>query len=123
MAATAIRPGTRATSRGSRYQKPLSAGRASRSACRARKRGVSPSTRRPSRVRIAGSTVSAIAAAIRATKSPAIPIEYRKRCGNTRSEASAPATVIELKSTVRPAVARVRPIASVPGPVRASSSR
>ncbi len=63
----------------------------------------------------AGRTISAIAAAISATSEPPTPIEYRKRCGKTSSEASAPATVSELKSTVRPAVAIVRRIAVRPG--------
>ena len=58
-----------------------------------------------------------------ATIVPPIPIEYRKRCGNTSREASAAATVSELNSTVRPAVAIVRRSASAPGPTAASSSR
>ena len=49
--------------------------------------------------------MSAIAAASTETKAPARPIEYRKRCGKTSSDAAAPATVSELKSTVRPPVA------------------
>ena len=121
--AAAIRAGNRITSRESRYQKPSRAGRASRSARRRRKAGESALTRLPSRARIAGRTRSAIAAAISATSEPPIPIEYRNRCGKTSSEASAPATVIELNSTVRPAVFIVRRSASSPGPERAISSR
>ena len=39
---------------------------------------------------------------------PPMPIEYKNRSGNTSSDASAPATVNELYSTVRPAVCSVR---------------
>ena len=71
----AIRPGARITSCERRYQKPSCAGRASRSARRARNAGVSEFTRGPSSVSTAGSTISAIAAAISATQKPPIPIE------------------------------------------------
>ena len=71
----AIRPGKRITSRERRYQKPSCASRASRSARRARNGGVSEFTRAPSSVSTAGSTIKAIAAAIRATQNPPIPIE------------------------------------------------
>ncbi len=73
--ATAIRPGTRITSCESRYQKPCSSRRASRSARRRRKPGESAFTRVPSSARIAGSTIRATAAAIRATSDPPTPIE------------------------------------------------
>ena len=121
--AIAIRAGKRMTSCESRYQNPALAGRASRAARSRRKAGESALTRSPSSARIAGRTRSAIAAAIRATSAPPIPIEYRNRCGKTTSDASAPATVSELNRTVRPAVAIVRRIAVRPGPWRASSSR
>ena len=54
---------------------------------------------------------------------PPIPIEYRNLSGNTSSEASAPATVSELYSTVRPAVCSVRAIAARESRPTASSSR
>jgi hypothetical protein len=73
--AIAIRPGKRVTKRASRYQNPRSTGLASRSARRARNRGARALTRAPSSARIAGRTVSAMVAAISATKKPAIPIE------------------------------------------------
>ena len=121
--AAAIRPGKRITSCESRYQNPSWAGRASRSARRLRNAGARALTRSPSSASTAGSTISAIAAAIRATIEPPMPIEYKKRCGKTISEAIAPATVSALNSTVRPAVAIVRRIASMPGPRLAISSR
>jgi hypothetical protein len=67
--------------------------------------------------------VSATVALSSATIAPPRPIEYRKRWGNTVSEASAAATVREEKSTVRPAVAIVRLMAARPGPSLAISSR
>ena len=73
--AMAIGPGRRITNRDSLYQKPDSAGRASRSARRCRKAGASEFTRVPSRARIAGSTTSASPAAISATMDPPSPIE------------------------------------------------
>ena len=92
----------------SRYQAPLWAGRASRSAARASQAGANALTRGPSTVSSAGSTVSARVAASNATSAPAIPIEYRKRCGKIVSDATAAATVSELKMIVLPAVCRVR---------------
>jgi hypothetical protein len=80
-------------------------------------------TRGPSRASTAGSTTSASAAATSATTAPARPIEKRKFCGKIMSEASAAATVNELKRIVRPEVASVRRNASTPKPVRAASSR
>ncbi len=67
--------GRRITKRESRYQKPLSSGRASASARRRRKRGAPALTRSPSRVRTAGSTVSEISAVNSATRAPPRPIE------------------------------------------------
>ena len=75
VAPSAIRPGTRMTRRESRYQKPLVAGRESASARRWRNAGASALIRGPSSMRTAGSTSSAIAAAIRATSEPPRPIE------------------------------------------------
>jgi hypothetical protein len=72
---------------------------------------------------MAGSTVSETTIAMSATNTPPMPIEYRNRIGKTSSEASAAATVSELKSTVRPAVRSVRAIAEAPSPPSASSSR
>ena len=99
---TAIRPGRRITNRESRYQAPLCAGRASRSAARCNRFGASALTRGPSTVSSAGSTTSASIAATIATTAPAIPIEYRKRCGKIASDATAAATVRELNRIVRP---------------------
>ena len=79
--------------------------------------------RGPSSASIAGSTTSASVAATSATMAPASPIEKRKFCGKTVSEASAAATVTELNAIVRPEVATVRRRASTPNPVRAASSR
>ena len=106
--AIAIGAGRRMTRRDRRYQKPLSAGRASRSAARASRFGASALTRGPRTASSAGSTVSARLAASSATSAPAMPIEYRKRCGKMTSEATAAAIVSELKVIVRPAVCRVR---------------
>jgi hypothetical protein len=107
----------------SRYQKPDSSGRASRSAARCSRAGASALTRGPSSASSAGRTTSASIAATRATIAPASPIEKRKSCGKIVSEARAPATVTELKRTVRPAVATVRRSASAPKPRSAVSSR
>ena len=85
------------------------------SAARWSRAGASAFTRSPSSARIAGSTIRATAQAISATIMPPSPIEKRKFCGNTISDAIAAATVSELNSTVRPAVARVRRSASRPG--------
>ena len=86
---------------------------------------MSPSafTRGPSTASNAGSTVSETSAAISATAAPPIPIEYRNRCGNTVSDASAAATVTDENSTVRPAVASVRRSAADVSGWRSSSSR
>ncbi len=100
----AISAGRRMTTRDRRYQKPLSAGRASRSAARASRFGASALTRGPSTLSNAGSTVRARHAASSATSAPAIPIEYRNRCGKIASEAIAAATVSELNTIVRPEV-------------------
>ena len=66
---------------------------------------------------------SAASAATTATIAPAMPIDFRKPCGNTTSVISAPATVTAENATVRPAVAIVVAIAPAPAPWRASSSR
>ena len=113
----AIRPGRRITKRDSRYQKPAARGRASRSAARCRRLGASALTRGPSTVSSAGSTTSASAAAISATSAPAIPIEYRNRCGKIASDAIAAATVSELNRIVRPEVSSVRRSALTPKPL------
>ena len=120
---SAIRRGRAITDLDSRYQKPDSAGRASRSAARCSRFGARALTRGPSSARIAGNTTSASVAAISATSAPAIPIERRKFCGKTASDATAAATVTELNAIVRPDVASVRRSASTPKPVRADSSR
>ena len=119
----AILPGRSITNRDSRYHKPDSAGRASRSAARWSHPGASALTRGPSTASSAGSTDSASDAAIRATSAPAIPIEYRNRCGKIVSEAIAAATVSELKTIVRPDVSSVRRSASTPKPRITDSSR
>ena len=75
MVAMAILPGNRITSRESRCQNPCSTRRASRSARPRRKAGASALILAPSSDRIAGSTISATAAAIRATSDPPTPIE------------------------------------------------
>ena len=72
---------------------------------------------RPSRASTAGRKTSATPAPISDTSIPPRPIERRKLCGKTSSEASAAATVSELKSTVRPAVRSVSRSAFAPGPV------
>ena len=119
----AMAAGRRMTKRESRYQKPLSAGRASRSAARASHFGASALTRGPSTLSSAGSTVSASDAASSATIAPAMPIEYRNRCGKIVSEATAAAMVSELNVIVRPAVCMVRVSALSPKPDVADSSR
>ena len=68
-------PGRRITKRDSRYQKPCSVGRDSRSRVRCSQRGASEFTRWPSRTSTAGSTTSATNAAISATIEPPRPIE------------------------------------------------
>ncbi len=108
----AIGIGRLMTNRESRYQKPLRAGAASRSARRCRKRGASALTRGPRMLRMAGRITSATPAANSATSEPPIPIEYRNRCGKTISDASAAATVSEENRTVRPAVRMVARSAS-----------
>ena len=122
-AAIATRPGRRITPRESRYQKPSCARRASRSPARRHRAGDSALTRGPSSASSAGSATRASVAATNATSIPPMPIEYRKRCGKTSSEARAAITVSAEKATVRPAVVIVRRSASKPGPTRASSSR
>ena len=119
----AIGPGRRITNRDRRYQNPACAGRASRSAARCRRLGASALTRGPSTASSAGSTSRARAAATNATSAPAIPIEYRNRCGKIASEAIAAATVSELNRIVRPAVCSVRVSACLPNPWVADSSR
>ncbi len=121
--ATATCAGRLVTNCARRYQAPLRAGRASRSAAWRSRRGESALTRGPSTASSAGSTVSASVAASSATIAPAIPIEYRNRCGKIASAATENATVTELNSTVRPAVWRVRRSASRPKPSRVASSR
>ncbi len=56
-----------------------------------------------------------------ATVAPAMPIDFRKPCGNTVSVISAAATVAAEKATVRPAVAIV--VRMAPVGARPSSSR
>ena len=112
----AILPGRRITNCDSRYQKPDSSGRASRSAARCSRPGASALTRGPSTASSAGSTDSASPAAISATSAPAMPIEYRNRCGKIVSDAIAAATVSELNRIVRPEVSSVRRSASTPKP-------
>ena len=95
--------------------------RARRAARRGRPRaasrlGASALTRGPSTASSAGSTVSASVAASSATIAPAIPIEYRNRCGKIVSDAIAAAIVSELNTIVRPAVWSVRFSASGPKP-------
>ena len=58
-----------------------------------------------------------------ATTAPAIPIDFKKPCGNSVSVASAHATVTAENKTVRPARDIVMPIASPTPAPRASSSR
>ena len=111
-AAMATRPGRRITPRDSRYQNPSCARRASRSAARRQRLGDRAFARGPSSASSAGRATSASVAATAATIIPPIPIEYRNRCGNTNSEASAAITVSEEKATVRPAVTIVRRSAS-----------
>ena len=106
-----------------RYQKPLRSSRASRASDSRQRRGLSAFTRGPSAASIAGRIVSETSAAISAHTSPPTPIEYRKRWGKTSSAARAAATVTELKSTVRPAVAIVRASAAAVSAPRSSSSR
>ena len=119
----ATTPGRRMTALERRYQKPEVTGWSASSLRRLRNLGAPLLMRVPSSARTAGSTSRAIAAAIRATITPARPIENRKRCGKTISPARAAATVTALKSTLRPAVCRVRASASRPGPRAAISSR
>jgi hypothetical protein len=121
--ASATRLGRRCTKRERRYQKPSRAPRASRSAARCIRFGASAFTRVPSSASTAGSTISATPQAMSATIMPPSPIEWRKFCGNTSSEAIATATVRELNSTDRPAVSTVRRSAWRPGPWTAISSR
>jgi hypothetical protein len=97
--------------------------RASASAARRQRASESEFTRVPSTASSAGSVTSAAVAASSATAAPPIPIENRKRCGNTSSDASAAATISAEKATVRPAVRRVRVSAGRPGPSLAISSR
>ena len=121
--AAAMGAGRRMTALESRYQKPDVRTWSASSLRRRHDFGASELMRRPSSIRTAGSTIRAIAAAIRATMTPAMPIENRKRCGNTIRPARAAATVIALNSTLLPAVRRVREMASRPGPTLAISSR
>ena len=106
-----------------RYQKPSVMTEDSRSRRLCRRVGASAFTRVPSRTSRAGSTVSEIRPDSSATDAPPTPIEFRKFWGKSISAPVAPATVTELNTTVRPALARVRRIASTPGPLRAISSR
>ncbi len=116
-------PGRRMTALESRYQKPEVTASSACSLPRLRKPGAPLLMRRPSTASTAGRTIRAMPAAIRATITPARPIENRKRCGKTISPARAAATVTALKSTLRPAVWSVRVSASRPGPRAAISSR
>ena len=120
---SAIRRGRAITALENRYQNPDSAGRASRSAARWSRFGARALTRGPSSASTAGNTTSASVAATRVTTAPASPIENRKFCGKMVNEASAAATVSELKRIVRPDVASVRRSASAPKPWTADSSR
>ena len=121
--APAIRTGRRITMCESRYQYPDDAGRAEFAEARWKRRGARLSTRRPRRASTAGRKRSATPAPISDTSIPPMPIERRKLCGKTSSEASAAATVTALKSTVRPAVRSVSRSAFEPGPWTAISSR
>ena len=122
VAAIATGHGRRIRACASRYQPPCSPA-AVRSTAR-RQRGSAPAfTRRPSRTKRAGSTVSAISPASGPTRPPAIPIDWRNPSGKIATVATAAPTVIDENATVRPAVASVARTASAPGPWRASSSR
>ena len=121
LAATA--PGRRITARERRYQKPDCSCAASRRRAARQRRGLSAFTRGPSTASRAGSSVSATSAATSATSAPPMPMEKRKRWGNTSSEDSAAATVTAENSTVRPAVRIVATSARRVSCVRSSSSR
>ena len=62
-------------------------------------------------------------AATSATVAPAMPIDFRKPCGNSVSVISATATVTAENATVRPAVFSVVRSASGVAPPPRSSSR
>ena len=97
------RPARRMTKRASEYQAP----RPDRPG-RRHGRGASALTRGPSSASTAGRTTSATVPPTSETSTPPTPIERRNRCGKTSSDAIAAATVSELKTTVRPALAIVR---------------
>ena len=105
-------PGRRMTACASRYQPPCSDGRAVASAARRQRRGDRALTRVPSTASAAGRTTSATTIPASETRIPPIPIDCRKPSGKTSSDAIAAAIVSALKSTVRPAVASVRAMAS-----------
>ncbi len=110
---SATGPGRRMTARANRYQRRRPASGA----------GCRRASLVPHRPSSAGETTSADSAATIATTAPAIPIDFRKPCGNSVSVDNAHATVIAENKTVRPARDIVIPIASRTPAPRASSSR
>src|SRR5260370_18942091 len=94
--------GRRITKCENRYQKPEVSAMFVGFCCH--RRGASQFTRVPSRRITAGRTVDATAQAIRATITPAAPIDHRKLILDTVIDAAAAAIVSELKRTVPPAV-------------------
>ena len=120
--ASATRPARRMTHCESRYQPPRLCPSPPISVA-GRGRTGSALTRSPRRPRRAGRTVNAAAPASSDTTAPPIPIEMRNRCVNTANAPNAPATVIALKRTLRPAVWSVFRRAGAPAPVAAISSR
>ena len=68
--------------------------------------------RGPRTINTAGRTSSDTAPPHNTTSAPPIPIDERKRIGNTSRLIIAVATVRQLNSTVRPTVRSVRSIAS-----------
>ncbi len=111
--ATAIAPGRRITACERRYQRP----------CSALRRGSRRASFAPHRPKITGEITSAAMAATTATVAPASPMDLMNPRGKTVSAASATATVLAEKATVRPAVRIVVRIAPADGPCAASSSR
>ena len=79
--------------------------------------------RRPSSIRIAGSTVIAATTATRTAATPPYPSDLRKFCGKISNDDIAAATVKPEKSTVRPAVAIVTRIAFADACGSSSGSR
>ncbi len=96
---------------------------AARSARGLRRRTGNVSTRGPSSVRTAGSSVSDSSAASPTADSPPYARDFRKSWGNSSSPASAIISNVAEKTTVRPAVATVRRTASAGVRPKPCSSR